>query len=781
MARSIFLTALASFLMGSVSAAALAQETPAAPKPPEKGHSLHAEVFNEGPRQKAYLMPGMAKIHFAITTANPEAQQFFNQGVSQLHGFWYYEAERSFRQVALLDRECAMAYWGMAMSNLQNEGRAKKFMEQGAKYKEKLSERERMYFDALSTFVNAPRDGEKNKARHEAYTRSLERILYKFPEDVEARALLAVQLWKNRDAELPISSYIAVDAILDQIFLANPMHPAHHYRIHLWDQERSEKALPSAAKCGQAAPGIAHMWHMSGHIYSGQRRYDDACFQQEASARVDHAHMMRDRVLPDQIHNYAHNNEWFVRNMLHVGRLHDAIELAKNLCELPRHPKYNSFDRQGSAKYGRERLVEALSTYEDWDQLVALAATPYLEPTGDEKEQIEQMRFVARANYRRGNVAAADVLLAELQKAHADQRLIQTKAVADAEAKAKAENKSPEDQKKLKDEAHNKNQGRLTEQQRAIDELLGHQLVANGKFLEGHDQIKKSGRSDRGYLAQLLFRADKKDEAIKQALEYRDNNKNEVVPSATYVSLLWDAGKKDEAKAAFEELRKISGSIDDRALATTPLKRLEPIAKELQLPADWRVKQAPATDTGERPALDTLGPFRWQPSPAPAFQLKDQAGADHSLAQYQGKPVVAIFFLGHGCLHCAQQLQAFAGAKKEFDDAGLNLIAISSDDAAGLKMSIENYTGGAIPIPLVSDDQLSVFKAYRCFDDFENQPLHGTFIIDGNGLVRWQDISFEPFMDFKFVIQEAKRTLAQVPVVVPATPAGGAPATVAAQ
>jgi len=54
---------------------------------------------------------------------------------------------------------------------------------------------------------------------------------------------------------------------------------------------------------------------------------------------------------------------------------------------------------------------------------------------------------------------------------------------------------------------------------------------------------------------------------------------------------------------------------------------------------------------------------------------------------------------------------------------------------------------------------LATFKAYRAFDDFENQALHGTFIIDERGLVRWQDISFEPFMDGKFVLKEAQRLL----------------------
>jgi hypothetical protein len=61
---------------------------------PLPGHSHHGEVFDQGPRQKAYLMPGMPKIHFPVTTKSPEAQKFFEQGMGQIHGFWYYEAER---------------------------------------------------------------------------------------------------------------------------------------------------------------------------------------------------------------------------------------------------------------------------------------------------------------------------------------------------------------------------------------------------------------------------------------------------------------------------------------------------------------------------------------------------------------------------------------------------------------------------------------------------------------------------------------------------------------
>ena len=92
---------------------------PAAPAPgPLPGHSAHGEAFDEGPRRSAYLMGTTGRVHLPITTKDARAQAFFDQGVGQLHGFWYLEAERSFRQAAAIDPACAMAYWGMAMANV---------------------------------------------------------------------------------------------------------------------------------------------------------------------------------------------------------------------------------------------------------------------------------------------------------------------------------------------------------------------------------------------------------------------------------------------------------------------------------------------------------------------------------------------------------------------------------------------------------------------------------------------------------------------------------------
>ena len=86
------------------------------------------------------------------------------------------------------------------------------------------------------------------------------------------------------------------------------------------------------------------------------------------------------------------------------------------------------------------------------------------------------------------------------------------------------------------------------------------------------------------------------------------------------------------------------------------------------------------------------------------------------------------------------------------------MLAISTDDQKGLQQSIENFSG-EMPIQLASDKANVVFKKFRAFDDFEDKPLHGTFLIDGQGKIRWQDISYEPFMEHEFLLKESKRLL----------------------
>ncbi len=722
------------------------------------GHSAHGEAFNEGPRQKAYLIGGTGKVSFPCTCASEEVQKFIDQGLGQLHGFWYYEAERSFRQAAMIDPDCAIAYWGMAMSNKNNADRAVGFIKEAVERKSKVTPREQKYIDALHAFLTAKQKGkDEDKKRRQAYVKALENIIHEYPDDIEAKAFLGLQLYNNRGRGIPISSYFAVDALLRDVLAVNPEHPCHHYIIHLWDYERPEQALASAAACGPAAPAIAHMWHMPGHIYSRLKRYHDAVWQQEASARVDHAHMMRDRVMPDQIHNFAHNNEWLIRNLIHIGRAKDAMDLAKNMIDLPRHPKYNIlFGKRGSAHYGRLRLLQVLQEFELWEEVLALKETRYLEKTDKPGEQLKVDRLLARAYFHTGDCPSGRKFL-DRWKTERDQLTAkQDKAISQIKEKLKAEGKKPQEIEQAVKKERAKFQGKLNSLNQAIHELEGLDHLAAQRWSEALASLKQAGRMPAGLMAYVQVKAGEKAAGLERIQKEVARNPQEVIPLAHQVFVAWQAGEIDQAKQAFGRLRKISAEID---LDSPLFARLNTAAQAFGYPQDWREPLTPANDLGKRPPLDSLGPFRWQPSPAPQWTLADHTGKTYSLKQYRGKPVVVIFYLGYGCLHCAEQLQAFAPMTEAYRLAGIELIAISTDDVQGLIQSHENYRDGTFPFPLVSNADLDVFKAYRCFDDFEDTTLHGTFLIDADGLVRWQDISYEPFMDPKFLLEESQRLL----------------------
>ncbi|HEX4147665.1 MAG TPA: alkyl hydroperoxide reductase, partial [Pirellulales bacterium] len=405
------------------------------------GHSWHGEAFNEGPRQAAYLMPGTGKVSFPVSSKVPQVQEFVNQGVGQLHGFWYFEAERTFRQAAALDPDCAIAYWGMAMANTNNEKRAAEFIAEATQRKAGASPHERLWIEALHDFYHGKLKGAPRKRQ---YVRQLENIVHEYPGDLEAKAFLVCTIWGNSNYgpaadRIAISSHEAVDALAAQVLAVEPNHPVHHYRIHLWDEEKAARALNSAALCGPASPTIAHMWHMPGHTYSKLNRYADAAWQQEASSRVDHTHMIRDHVLPDQIHNYAHNEEWLIRDLVFLGQFRRAIDLAKNLIEMPRHPKFNLVSGTGTAHYGRLRLMETLERGELWDEALELAKTAYLEPTDDVPDQTRRSKLLAVASFMHGDSQHGQEHLSALEE------LLKKNQAEPAKSKPKTETAGKDD------------------------------------------------------------------------------------------------------------------------------------------------------------------------------------------------------------------------------------------------------------------------------------------------------------------------------------------------
>ncbi len=730
-----------------------------ADEPLTPGHSHQGESFNEGPRQEAALLKGTGQVHLPITSKWPDAQAFFDQGVGQLHGFWYYEAERSFRQIAAHDPECAMAYWGMAMANWENPKRARPFIDKAIANLDHASPHENLWIKAQANYLDEePKDA---KSRSLELLRDLEGLIQDDPSDIEAKAFLACRIWQfSQTGGIPISSFEAVDALIQQVLTKSPLHPAHHYRIHLWDKRKPERALDSAAALGFTAPGIAHMWHMPGHIYSNLHRYADAAWHQQASARTDHAHMLVQKLMPDQIHNYAHNNEWLARNWVHLGDSADALEMAKSLLANPRHPKLNNLEGKAhSYRFGRERLIEILEKFELWDETLALAGTDWLESLPFPEHELPRLRLIALAHFHKGNKPQFEEVLTQIVALQSTAKADHQKA--QDEARANAGDKPKKELDQIAEKAGRAAGQKIERFNKTLDELNGCLASLNGDHEAAAKALEKSQRPNYAQALQYLALGDKEkaDSLSKAAVE---QGGGQTLPLAARIEILHALGKDDDARASFEQLRKISSQI---TLTAPPFARLQPIALELGYPANWTLPYVPPADFGDQPDAETLGPLHWTPPDAPDFALPDENYLPHTLGNYRGKPMILIHYLGHSCLHCAEQLNAIAERFPEFQAAGLPVLAICTDSVSDLRKSQDNFAadGDSFPFPLVADPALTAFHAYGTHDDFENTALHGTFLISPQGKILWSDIAADPFMDLDFLLKESRRLLALHP------------------
>jgi peroxiredoxin len=705
------------------------------PAVPAAGHSVHGEAFNDGPRHRAHIMEGMGKIHFPVTTAKTEAQAFIDQGVAQLHTFYYYESERSFRQAALIDPDCAMAYWGMAMSNVNTARRAKDFLKEARKRDAKLSRREVLYLDALEALYQ---DGGDSKSRKKNHLLGLEAIVQEFPGDIDARAWLAMVTWQNAASD-GIGSRQAVDTVLDTVLQVEPMHPgAHHYRIHLWDGVKPARAERSAGLYARTAPGIAHAWHMPGHTYTGLKRYADAAYQQEGSARVDHASMRRERTMPFEIHNYAHNNQWLATSLSHIGRARDAIAVARNLVDQPRDPAKNGKNDGGSPqRSGRIRWAEVLCRYELWDDLIAATNSGMLDWSDVRVERKEKAYTLGLAYAATGNAAKLAEQIGVLKSIVAE----------DTKSTPRPGGTS----------TSTSNNDALSPTQTALAELEGYQLLAKGDVAAAFDQFAKATPMRTEALARAHLTARNYGFAESVAKTAVEKQPNQVPPLAAQVEILHAVGKDKEAKEAYRKLEPLAKDAD----CDLPLfLRLERIVAGWKAEKEWSAAapEPPTNDaTVNRIDLTTLGPLTWTPFPAEPFSRPDTEKGDWSLADHKGKNVVLLLFLGGKCAHCMQQLQTFSKEIDALKTLNAEVVAVSTDDLDATLALKNNPDKVKFSLPMLSDPKLDVFKAYRAFDDFEGQPLHGTFLIDANGMVRFQRISADPFLDVDFIKTETAR------------------------
>src|SRR5215470_7497565 len=211
------------------------------------------------------------------TSCSPEAQKQFERALAMLHSFFFPETIKAFSAIPEADPSCAIAYWGIAISQRPNPlvgpfdaatlRRGLDAIEKGEAIGPK-TERERHWLAALKEFYKNY-DTVDQDTRTQNYEKAMEALAKKYPDDVEAKVFWALALNETFDHK-SMDPLVKAIQILEPLDRKYPDHPGiTHYLIHSYDfAPIAKRGVPFANKYAKIAPSAPHALHMPSHIYS---------------------------------------------------------------------------------------------------------------------------------------------------------------------------------------------------------------------------------------------------------------------------------------------------------------------------------------------------------------------------------------------------------------------------------------------------------------------------------------------------------------------------------
>lgn len=390
----------------------------------------------------AVAMTGIGNSHIRIT-ATPEAQAWFDQGLSLTHDFWDYEAARAFEQGIRADPKCAMCFWGLykieGFRGSETRPYGLEALHHASALKKHISKPEKLYIEA----AEAESSDDKNAGQQA--TAVYRKLVALNPKDVEARLFLAGSLGDGFDDKgNPKGTTNEKITILEGVLRDAPDDSAaNHYWIHAMEpSNHPERALASAAKLASLAPNSGHMVHMPGHIFYRCGNYAEAEHWFAASSAVDERYMQTQHVAPDDDWNYVHNLMYGIANLMEEGKLQEADELSNKLGNARGQLSATLYiwSSRDSMTRINKRLPIALRTG-DWPAVIALVDAQRL----PERENTANLRFLATElrSYAAGMAALDQHALSEAQadSDRMDAELWRTHAAHPGDNTPRADNK----------------------------------------------------------------------------------------------------------------------------------------------------------------------------------------------------------------------------------------------------------------------------------------------------------------------------------------------------
>ncbi len=255
-------------------------------------------------------------------SCNEEANALVERGIALLHHMTYVGARATFVSAAEADPDCAMAYWGQAMSLIhplwsdppsEQEFSAGQELLAKAKASSKKSEEESAYIAAVEAYYakgRKPKEG-SNLA---SFANAWKKVYRQYPDDLEAASFYALALMATaKPADKSYAKQREAGTIAQKVLTDIPDHPgAHHYTIHAYDYPPLAKdALEVAHGYGSIAPAIPHALHMPTHIFTRLGYWQESIDMNRKSAAAALKHPAGDQVSLHYLHAldylaYAH-------------------------------------------------------------------------------------------------------------------------------------------------------------------------------------------------------------------------------------------------------------------------------------------------------------------------------------------------------------------------------------------------------------------------------------------------------------------------------------------
>ena len=294
---------------------------------------------DEGHHHEDITEAQVGTVHFP-TSCSAAVQKPIERGVAMLHSFWYEEAEKQFVQIEKDDPQCAIAHWGVAMSlwhQLWNRPDMTVLERGGTELKKgrdlHATEREQEYISALAAFYLHPDRPYLKRAT--AYSKAMEKVSRRNPDDHEAAAFYALSLLASEpEHDKTKANRLKAAAILEKLFAEEPNHPGvAHYLIHTYDRpDMAKLGLPAARKYAQLAPDAPHALHMPAHIFArlGMWQEDiDSNVRSIAATQKEAAMHMG-----GEGHQF-HAMDFLVYAYLQTGREEDAQKIIDEVRAMP--------------------------------------------------------------------------------------------------------------------------------------------------------------------------------------------------------------------------------------------------------------------------------------------------------------------------------------------------------------------------------------------------------------------------------------------------------------